>query len=55
MGSPIESWDGAAAYFTGAGGASPLLLLLAAAAFCVGAIAYGARHESESYARCEPE
>ena len=24
MGSPIDSWEGAAAYFTGAGGASPV-------------------------------
>ena len=30
MGSPIDSWEGAAAYFTGAGGASPTIILVMA-------------------------
>lgn len=55
MGSPIETWEGAAAFFTGAGGITPGLFLFLSIAFCIGAIAYGARHESESYERCELE
>jgi len=55
MGSPITSWDGAEAYFTGAGGASPGLFLALAVIACVAALIYGARHESESYERCELE
>lgn len=49
MGSPIESWEGAAAYFTGAGGFTPTLVLIIAAVVCVGAIVLGAMHEEESY------
>jgi hypothetical protein len=55
MGSPITSWEGAEAYFTGAGGATPALLLILAVAFTVAAIVYGARHESHAYAKCELE
>ena len=51
MGSPIESWEGAAAYFTGAGGASPTIILLIAAVVCFGAIVYGAKSEEKSYSK----
>lgn len=53
MGSPIETWDGAAAYFTGAGGVTPVLFLVLALAVCVGALIHGARHENESYEKLE--
>lgn len=49
MGSPIDKWDGAAAYFTGAGGASPMIFLVLAVVACVAAIAYGALQEEKSY------
>ena len=49
MGSPIDSWEGAAAYFTGAGGASPIIILLMSAIVCFGAIAYGVMAEEKSY------
>lgn len=49
MGSPIDSWDGAAAYFTGAGGATPYLILVIAAAVCFGAIFLGAVEEELAY------
>lgn len=55
MGSPIETWEGASAYFTGAGGFTPGLILLLAAGFCLAAIIYGGIHEAESYRNCEPE
>lgn len=55
MGSPIDTWDGATAYFTGAGGVTPVLVLLIAIAVCVGAILYGGKHEAESYKRLELE
>lgn len=51
MGSPIDSWEGAAAYFTGAGGASPTIILMLAMAVCVGAIIYGAKSEEKSYSK----
>ncbi|MEM7045012.1 MAG: hypothetical protein AAF543_19565 [Pseudomonadota bacterium] len=51
MGSPIDSWEGAAAYFTGAGGASPTIILLLAVAVCVGAIIVGAKSEEKSYSK----
>ena len=51
MGSPIDSWEGAAAYFTGAGGASPTILLLLAVAVCFGAIIFGANSEEKSYSK----
>lgn len=55
MGSPIESWDGVTAFFTGAGGATPAIFLLLSLAFCIGALVYGARHETESYERLDLE
>lgn len=55
MGSPIASWEGAEAYFTGFGGSSPTFFLIAAIAFTIGAIVYGSKHESEAYARSELE
>lgn len=55
MGSPISSWEGAEAYFTGAGGGSPTLLLVLAVVATVVAIVLGARHESHSYSKLELE
>lgn len=49
MGSPIESWEGAGAYFTGAGGASPGILLLLSVIVCFGAIAWGAIQEEKAH------
>lgn len=51
MGSPIDSWEGAAAYFTGAGGASPTIILLIAVAVCFGCIVLGAMSEEKSYGK----
>lgn len=51
MGSPISTWEGAAAYFTGAGGASPGIILLISVVVCFGAIVYGAIHEEHSYSK----
>lgn len=55
MGSPITTWEGAAAYFTGFGGATPTLFLLLSVVVCVAAIVYGAKHEAHAYDRCELE
>lgn len=55
MGSPIETWDGASAFFTGAGGFTPGLILLLSMIFCVAAIIYGGMHEAESYRNARPE
>ncbi|MEM1382320.1 MAG: hypothetical protein AAF713_15005 [Pseudomonadota bacterium] len=49
MGSPIDSWEGAGAVFTGAGGATPGLLLLLAVIACFGAIAWGAVQEEAAH------
>ncbi|MEM7270244.1 MAG: hypothetical protein AAF401_13475 [Pseudomonadota bacterium] len=49
MGSPIDTWEGAEAYFTGAGGASPTILLILAVIACIGAIVYGTMEEEKSY------
>lgn len=55
MGSPIASWDGAEAYFTGFGSYSSTFFLIAAIAFTIGAIVYGSKHETEAYERSELE
>ena len=51
MGSPIETWDGATAIFTGAGGATPGIFLLLAVVACFGAIVLAAIHEEHVYAK----
>ncbi|MGH1482416.1 MAG: hypothetical protein ACRBM6_27455 [Geminicoccales bacterium] len=51
MGSPIENWEGAAAYFTGAGGASPTIILIISIVVCFSAIVYGAISEEKSYSK----
>lgn len=53
MGSPITSWEGAGAIFTGAGGSTPGLILALAVIACIGAIVFGARHESHAYKSLE--
>jgi hypothetical protein len=55
MGSPIDSWEGATVYFTGAGGASPGIILLISVVVCFGAIVLGAIHEEHAYKRYIPE
>jgi hypothetical protein len=55
MGSPITTWEGAEAVFTGYGTAMPALFFALAVAATIAAIVYGAKHESESYARSELE
>ncbi len=49
MGSPIDSWEGAEAIYTGAGGASPMIFLILSAVICVGLIAQGYYHEEHIY------
>lgn len=50
MGSPITSWEGAAAHFTGAhSGTSLTVILILAIALTVVPIWYTARHEAELY------
>lgn len=49
MGSPIDNWEGAGAYFTGAGGATPGILLVLAILAVVGAIAWGAVQEETAH------
>lgn len=51
MGSPIDSWEGAAAYFTGAGGATPGIILLISVIVCFGAIVLGGIDEEMTYAK----
>jgi len=51
MGSPIDTWDGATAIFTGAGGATPGIFLLLAVVACFGAIVLAAIHEEHVYAK----
>ena len=48
MGSPIDTWEGAGAYFTGAGGATPGILLLLAVIVCFGAILVGGMAEEKA-------
>lgn len=50
MGSPLQSWESVEAYFTFAD--KPfvvVILLLAAVAVTLGAVIYGAAHETEAY------
>ncbi len=49
MGSPIDSWEGASVYFTGAGGATPGIFLFLSVVAVIGAIAYGAYQEEKSH------
>ena len=51
MGSPIDTWEGAQAIFTGAGGATPGIILFLSLVACVGAIVLGAIHEEHVYAK----
>lgn len=49
MGSPIETFEGASAIYTGAGGSTPLIFLILAVLLCVGLIIQGAIHEEKVY------
>ncbi len=50
MGSPIDSWEGAAAVFTGAGSSFSIGLFLAIATMLTLApIVYTAKHETDVY------
>ena len=50
MGSPIESWEGAAAVFTGAGSSFSIWLCLGiAAVLTLAPIIYTATHENDIY------
>ena len=49
MGSPIESWEGATAIYTGAGGFTPTLFLILSVVICVGLIIHGSIHEESQY------
>ncbi|MEM7423673.1 MAG: hypothetical protein AAF334_08100 [Pseudomonadota bacterium] len=53
MGSPIDSWEGATAIFTGAGGVTPMLFLILSVIICVGLIIHGAMHEEDAYKKHE--
>lgn len=46
--SPIESWEGAAAYFSYAGGSGVYLWFLVAVALCVGTIVVSIRAENRA-------
>jgi hypothetical protein len=49
MGSPIEAWEGVAAYFTGAGGGMPLVWMLIALVVTVASALSAFFHENKSY------
>lgn len=49
MGSPLDTYEGAEAIFTGAGGSSPMIFFLLALAICVGLIIHGAMDEEKAY------
>ena len=50
MGSPIDSWEGAAAVFTGAGSSLSIGLFLAiAAVLTLAPVIYTAKHETDVY------
>ncbi|MEM1277478.1 MAG: hypothetical protein AAGH74_13210 [Pseudomonadota bacterium] len=51
MGSPIDSFEGAAAIFTGAGGSSPMIFLILSIILCVGLIVQGYIHEEHVYSK----
>lgn len=53
MGSPIDTWEGAGAIFTGAGGASPAVFLVLSVVICVGLIVRGAIYEEKAYKKHE--
>ncbi|MEM6933748.1 MAG: hypothetical protein AAF526_09190 [Pseudomonadota bacterium] len=49
MGSPIDTWEGAGAIFTGAGGSTPTIFLILSVILCVGLIVQGYIHEEHVY------
>ena len=49
MGSPIDTFEGAAAIYTGAGGSSPMIFLILSIVLCIGLIVHGTIHEEEKY------
>lgn len=49
MGSPIEVWEGAGAYFTGAGSGMPVIWFLLALVVTVAAALSAFFHENKSY------
>lgn len=49
MGSPIEVWQGAGAYFTGAGSGMPVIWFLLALVVTVAAALSAFFHENKSY------
>lgn len=51
MGSPIDTFEGAGAIFTGAGGSSPMIFLILSVVICVGLIVQGAIHEEKVYSK----
>lgn len=55
-GSPIETWEGAEAYFTFADSPAMIMILLILAVIATfGAILYGGKHEAEAYKAKIPE
>ncbi|MEM1298699.1 MAG: hypothetical protein AAGH68_05405 [Pseudomonadota bacterium] len=51
MGSPIETFEGATAIYTGAGGFTPTLFLILSVVLCVGLIVQGIAHEEKVYGK----
>jgi len=49
MGSPITTWEGAEAFFTGAGGATSGIILVLSIAACVGALVIGTIMEERAH------
>lgn len=55
-GAPIETWEGAEAYFTFADSPAMMtIFLILAVIVTFGAILYGGRHEAEAYKAKIPE
>jgi len=55
-GAPIETWEGAEAYFTFADSpAMMMIFLILAVVATFGAILYGGKHEAEAYKAKIPE
>lgn len=49
MGSPIEIWEGAEAYFTGAGGSMPMIWFIVSLLVVLGVALSAFFHENKSY------
>ncbi|MEM7213095.1 MAG: hypothetical protein AAF479_14600 [Pseudomonadota bacterium] len=53
MGSPIDTFEGAGAIYTGAGGSTPMIFLIISVILCVALIVQGSIHEEKVYKETE--